>query len=70
LIRLTVAIPHEKSDIVKHPIVSVMKNNLGVKSDSLDGSLLQLLSLTAVPNNSPDIHLKILQRFSKALMND
>ena len=37
---------------------------------SLDGSLPQLIFLIAVPNNSQDTHLKILQRLSKALMND
>ncbi len=52
----------------KQPIVAVMKNNHGVKWDSLDGSLPQLIFLIAVPNNSQDTHLKILQRLSKALM--
>lgn len=69
-IGMNVAIPHAKSDVVKQPIVAVMKNNHGVKWDSLDGSLPQLIFLIAVPNNSQDTHLKILQRLSKALMND
>lgn len=69
-IGMNVAIPHAKSDVVKQPIVAVMKNNHGVKWESLDGSLPQLIFLIAVPNNSQDTHLKILQRLSKALMND
>ena len=38
-IGMNVAIPHAKSDVVKQPIVAVMKNNHGVKWESLDGSL-------------------------------
>ncbi|HFG9130861.1 TPA: fructose-specific PTS transporter subunit EIIC [Staphylococcus argenteus] len=69
-IGMNVAIPHAKSDVVKQPIVAVMKNNHGVQWESLDGSLPELIFLIAVPNNSQDTHLKILQRLSRALMND
>ncbi|CDR67283.1 fructose-specific PTS transporter subunit EIIC [Staphylococcus schweitzeri] len=69
-IGMNVAIPHAKSDVVKQPIVAVMKNSHGVQWESLDGSLPELIFLIAVPNNSKDTHLKILQRLSKALMND
>ncbi|MBE5663710.1 PTS sugar transporter subunit IIA [Staphylococcus sp. SS60] len=69
-IGMNVAIPHAKSDVVKQPIVAVMKNSHGVQWESLDGSLPELIFLIAVPNNSQDTHLKILQRLSRALMND
>ena len=42
-----------------------MKNNHGVKWESLDGSLPQLIFLIAVPNNSQDTHLKILSAYLK-----
>ena len=69
-IGMNVAIPHAKSDVVKQPIVAVMKNNHGVKWESLDGSLPQLIFLIAVPNNSQDTHLKYFSAYLKALMND
>ncbi|KMR63783.1 hypothetical protein EY01_15595, partial [Staphylococcus aureus] len=63
-ISMNVAIQHAKSDVVKQPIVAVMKNNHGVKWDSLDGSLPHLIFLIAGPNNNPDTHLKILLSLS------
>ncbi|MBW0928331.1 PTS sugar transporter subunit IIA, partial [Shigella sonnei] len=35
-----------------------------------DGSLPQIIFLIAVPNHSNDTHLKLLQRLSRALMDD
>lgn len=64
-IGMNVAIPHAKSDVVKQPIVAVMKNNHGVKWESLDGSLPQLIFLIAVPNNSQDTHLKYFSAYLK-----
>ena len=42
-IGMNVAIPHAKSDAVKAPIVAVMNNKHGVKWESLDGTLPQLI---------------------------
>ncbi|WP_436862238.1 fructose-specific PTS transporter subunit EIIC [Staphylococcus caeli] len=69
-IGMNVAIPHAKSEAVKQPIVAVMNNKHGVNWDSLDGTLPQIVFLIAVPSDSSDTHLKLLQRLSRALMDD
>ncbi|MFH4934318.1 PTS fructose transporter subunit IIABC [Staphylococcus cohnii] len=69
-IGMNVAIPHAKSDAVKAPIVAVMNNKQGVKWESLDGTLPQLIFLITVPSDSSDTHLKLLQRLSRTLMDD
>ncbi|OIS30863.1 fructose-specific PTS transporter subunit EIIC [Staphylococcus cohnii] len=68
-IGMNVAIPHAKSDAVKAPIVAVMNNKQGVKWESLDGTLPQLIFLITVPSDSSDTHLKLLQRLSRTLMD-
>ncbi|RIP37120.1 PTS mannose transporter subunit IIABC [Staphylococcus gallinarum] len=69
-IGMNVAIPHAKSSVVKQPIVAVLNNKNGVKWDSLDGTLPKVVFLIVVPSNSNDVHLKLLQRLSRTLMND
>ncbi|BBD88890.1 MULTISPECIES: PTS fructose transporter subunit IIABC [Staphylococcus] len=69
-IGMNVAIPHAKSNAVKQPVVAVMSNRKGIQWESLDGSLPQLVFLIAVPNDSNDTHLRLLQRLSKSLMHD
>ena len=69
-IGMNVAIPHAKSDAVKAPIVAVMNNKHGVKWESLDETLPQLIFLITVPSDSSDTHLKLLQRLSRTLMDD
>ncbi|MGJ5701593.1 fructose-specific PTS transporter subunit EIIC [Staphylococcus equorum] len=69
-IGMNVAIPHAKSDAVKKPIVAVMNNKQGVNWDSLDGTLPKIVFLITVPSDSSDTHLKLLQRLSRALMDD
>lgn len=69
-IGMNVAIPHAKSDAVKKPIVAVMNNKQGVNWDSLDGTLPKIVFLIAVPSDSSDTHLKLLQCLSRALMDD
>ncbi|CCI59145.1 putative fructose phosphotransferase system enzyme fruA [Staphylococcus equorum subsp. equorum Mu2] len=69
-IGMNVAVPHAKSDAVKKPIVAVMNNKQGVNWDSLDGTLPKIVFLIAVPSDSSDTHLKLLQRLSRALMDD
>ncbi|MHD0396344.1 fructose-specific PTS transporter subunit EIIC [Staphylococcus simulans] len=69
-IGMNVAIPHAKSDAVKQPVVAVLQNKKGVQWESLDGTLPKIVFLIVVPNNNNDTHLKLLQRLSKALMDD
>lgn len=69
-IGMNVAIPHGKSDSVKQPAVAVLQNRNGIEWESLDGSKPQIVFLIVVPNSSNNTHLKLLQRLSRALMND
>ena len=69
-IGMNVAIPHAKSSAVKQPVVAVMNNKHGIDWDSLDGTLPNIVFLIAVPNDSSDTHLKLLQRLSRTLMDD
>ncbi|PTI28299.1 fructose-specific PTS transporter subunit EIIC [Staphylococcus xylosus] len=69
-IGMHVAIPHAKSSAVKRPVVAVMNNKHGIDWESLDGTLPNIVFLIAVPNDSSDTHLKLLQRLSRTLMDD
>ena len=69
-IGMSVAIPHAKSKAVKRPVVAVMSHKKGIEWKSLDGSLPHLVFLIAVPNDSNDTHLRLLQRLSRSLMQD
>ncbi|ARJ50657.1 fructose-specific PTS transporter subunit EIIC [Staphylococcus lutrae] len=65
-----IAMPHAKTSAVRQPIVAVLKHDKGVQWESLDGTLPQLIFLIAVPEESHDTHLKVLQQLSKNLMQD
>ncbi|ANZ34414.1 PTS fructose transporter subunit IIABC [Staphylococcus carnosus] len=69
-IGMNVAIPHAKSDAVKQPAVAVLQDKQGIEWESLDGTSPKIVFLIVVPNNSNDTHLKLLQRLSRALMDD
>lgn len=69
-IGMNVAIPHAKSNVVKQPVVAVLNNKHGVDWESLDETQPKIIFLIAVPNDSSDTHLKLLQRLSRTLMDD
>lgn len=70
-IGMGIAIPHGKSETVVKPSLAFAKVTSGVDWDSLDGESAKLVFMIAVPQDSyGDIHLKILQRLSRKLMND
>ncbi|WP_239739804.1 fructose-specific PTS transporter subunit EIIC [Mammaliicoccus sp. P-M59] len=69
-IGMNVAIPHAKSNFVKQPVVAVLNNKQGVEWESLDETQPKIIFLIAVPNDSSDTHLKLLQRLSRTLMDD
>ncbi|RTX71735.1 PTS mannose transporter subunit IIABC [Mammaliicoccus sciuri] len=69
-IGMNVAIPHAKSNVVKQPVVAVLNNKHGVVWESLDETQPKIIFLIAVPNDSSDTHLKLLQRLSRTLMDD
>ncbi len=64
-IGMNVAIPHAKSDVVKQPIVAVMKNNHGVKWDSLRWQSTSIDILNCRTKQQSGYTFKILQRLSK-----
>ncbi|NTJ85554.1 DUF4310 family protein [Enterococcus faecium] len=66
-----IAIPHGKSAYVLKPTVAFARSQDGVEWHSLDGKLAHMIFMIAVPENSQgDMHLKILQRLSRKLMDD
>lgn len=66
-----IAIPHGKSDAVKHPCVAFGVKRDGVDWDSLDGEKAMLIFMIAVPEtHAGNEHLKILQLLSRKLMDD
>lgn len=70
-IGMGIAIPHGKSAYVRKPTVAFAKSQDGVEWHSLDGKLAHMIFMIAVPENSQgDMHLKILQRLSRKLMDD
>jgi PTS system nitrogen regulatory IIA component len=65
-----IAIPHGKSDLVKKPSVVFGKSEKGVDYNSMDGKPAYIFFLIAVPENSDDLHLKVLAELSRSLMHE
>lgn len=65
-----VAIPHGKSKAVKEPGLAAITIPDGVEFDSLDGNPVNLLFLIAAPDSDSNLHLQILARLSKMLMDE
>ncbi|MEW9082802.1 PTS sugar transporter subunit IIA [Caldanaerobacter subterraneus] len=64
-----VAIPHGKSSLVKKPSIVFGKSQNGIDYNSMDGKPAHLFFLIAVPDNSNELHLKVLADLSRALMH-
>ncbi|WP_237037112.1 PTS fructose transporter subunit IIABC [Mediannikoviicoccus vaginalis] len=64
-----VAIPHGKSNAVSKPGLAAITIPDGVEFDSLDGNPVNLLFLIAAPDTDSNVHLQILARLSKMLMD-
>lgn len=64
-----VAIPHGKSSLVKKPSIVFGKSRQGIDYNSMDQKPAHLFFLIAVPDNSDDLHLKVLAELSRALMH-
>ncbi|MEA4828959.1 MAG: fructose PTS transporter subunit IIA, partial [Enterococcus thailandicus] len=70
-IGMGIAIPHGKSAHVTKPTLAFARSQQGIDWQSLDGEPAHLIFMIAVPENSQgDMHLKILQRLSRKLMDD
>lgn len=70
-IGMGIAIPHGKSDSVQTPTLAFARSTAGVDWQALDGEPSHLIFMIAVPKDAEgDMHLKILQRLSRKLMDD
>ncbi|MHC5268987.1 fructose-specific PTS transporter subunit EIIC [Enterococcus sp. LJL98] len=70
-IGMGIAIPHGKSDSVQTPTLAFARSIAGVDWQALDGEPSHLIFMIAVPKDAEgDMHLKILQRLSRKLMDD
>lgn len=68
-IGMGVAIPHGKSSLVKKASIVFGKSRSGIDYNSMDKKPAHLFFLIAVPENSDDLHLKVLAQLSRALMH-
>ena len=65
-----IAIPHAKTDAVKKPGLASMIVRSGVEYESLDDEPAYLFFLIAAPSGGANIHLEVLSRLSRMLMDD
>ena len=64
------AIPHGKCDAVIKPGLAAMVVKNGVEYDSLDGEPVNLIFLIAAPNTKDNVHLDVLAKLSRMLMDE
>ncbi len=65
-----IAIPHAKTDAVAAPGLASMIVRDGVDYESLDDEPAHLFFLIAAPAGGADVHLEVLSRLSRMLMDD
>lgn len=66
-----VAIPHCRSNVVKHPFVAFAKTNTPFCWDDRNKEQVDLIFLIGVPeSNGSNLHLKFLSAISRKLMNE
>ncbi len=65
-----IAIPHAKTDAVKAPGLASMIVRNGVDYESLDDEPAYLFFLIAAPADGNNVHLEVLSRLSRLLMDD
>lgn len=65
-----IAIPHGKTNAVKHAALSVMVVKDGVDYDSIDGLPVKLIFMIAAPDTEDNVHLDVLGRLSVLLMDE
>lgn len=65
-----VAIPHAKTAAVAEPGLAAMVVRGGVDYESLDDEPALLFFLIAAPEDGADVHLNVLSRLSRMLMDD
>ena len=65
-----IAIPHAKTDAVRQPGLASMIVRSGVDYESLDDEPAYLFFLIAAPAGGANVHLEVLSRLSRMLMDD
>ncbi len=65
-----IAIPHGKSKGVKKASLAFGVSKKGIDFQSYDEKLVHLIFLIAVPENSNDLHLRVLSQLSRKLMHE
>ena len=65
-----IALPHCKSNAVTKPHLAAMVIKDGVDFKSLDGQKAKLLFLIAAPDTKDNVHLDVLAKLSRLLMDD
>ena len=65
-----IAIPHGKLKNLRTLILSMGLSRKGVNFDTMDDKPAYLFFLLLTPENSTDLHLKLLARISKILKNE
>lgn len=65
-----IGIPHGKSSAVRVPSLAFGRISKGIEWQSLDGEPVNIVFLIAVPEESPNEHLKILASLSRRLMDE
>ncbi len=69
-IGMGIAIPHAKDSSVKEAALTFGISKSGIDYEALDGTSAHLFFLIAVPDNSNDVHLKLLSYISRKLMHE
>ncbi len=64
-----VAIPHGKYHGISQPLVSFGRSRKGVDFESMDGQPAHLFFLLVAPEDSANIHLKVLATIARILKN-
>jgi len=64
------AIPHAKSSFVKVPSVILARLSSGLDYQSIDNSLVTLIFLIAVPEGKTNLHLEMLSKIAKLLLDE
>ncbi|KPJ76460.1 MAG: PTS fructose transporter subunit IIA [Deltaproteobacteria bacterium SG8_13] len=65
-----IGIPHGKMKLLKSSVIGFGLSRNGIDFESMDARPTHIFFLLATPENSPELHLKLLARISKILMHD
>lgn len=65
-----IAIPHAKTEQVKQAALVLGISKDGIDYNSMDGELSNLFFMIAAPENSNELHLEVLARLMKLLLDD